>query len=259
MRVVIRADPKEVADYAYDFVRRKLEGCKGFVLGLAAGVTPLGLYRKMVEGYNWGELDFSNVHTFNLDEYVGLEPNHAQSYFCFMRSNLFDLVNLKEENIHFFSGVPETIEGHCDEHERQIRKAGGIELQILGIGRNGHIGFNEPTSSLGSRTRMVTLTQDTMSDNQRHFPTKEDVPRYALTMGVATILETKEILLLATGSGKAGALAAMIEGPVTSICPASALQMHPRVAVVCDEAAAQRLAYTEHYERVIDNARSVDR
>lgn len=259
MLVIIRSDEDEVTDYAYEFVCRKLEACKKFVLGLAAGATPLGLYRKMVEGYIRGELDFSNVHTFNLDEYVGLEPNHAQSYFCFMRTNLFDLVNLKEENIHFLSGVPETIEGHCDEYERQIRKAGGIELQILGIGRNGHIGFNEPTSSLGSRTRMATLTQDTISDNQRYFPTKEDVPRYALTMGVATILETKEILLLATGSGKAGALAAMIEGPVTSICPASALQMHPRVAVVCDEAAAQRLAYTEHYERVIDNAKSVDR
>jgi glucosamine-6-phosphate deaminase len=253
MLVIIHSDENGVADYAYEFVRRKLEGSKNFVMGLASGGTILRLFRKMVDGFAGGELDFSNVHTFNLDEYVGLKPDHPQSYAYFMGVHLFGLVNLKEENIHFLSGVAESVEGHCHHYEKQIKEVGGIDLQILGIGRNGHIGFNEPTSSLASRTRMVTLTQDTILDNQRFFPGNEDVPRHALTMGVGTILEAKEVLLLATGPEKSQALAAMIEGPVTATCPASALQMHPSVTVVCDEAAAQRLIFTEYYDKVIDN------
>jgi len=250
MQVLIHSDQEKVAEHAYDFLRHIMKKRKRLVLGLASGSTPLRLFRKMVAGFTAGEVDFSSVYTFNLDEYVGLKPDDLQSYHCFMRASLFDHVNLNKDNVHFLSGIPEDIERHCEDYEQQIREVGGIDLQILGIGRNGHIGFNEPTSSLASRTRMVILTQGTIRDNERFFPNKEDVPGRALTMGVGTILEARELLLLATGSEKARALAAMIEGPVTAMCPASALQMHPSVTVLCDQAAAQKLTHTEYYEQV---------
>ncbi|MDY6952993.1 MAG: glucosamine-6-phosphate deaminase [Thermodesulfobacteriota bacterium] len=253
MQVLIHSDQEKVAEHAYDFLRHIMKKRKRLVLGLASGSTPLRLFRKMVAGFTAGEVDFSSVYTFNLDEYVGLKPDHPQSYHCFMRTNLFDHVNLNKDNVHFLRGVPEDIGRHCEDYEQQIREVGGIDLQILGIGRNGHIGFNEPTSSLASRTRMVMLTQATIRDNERFFPNKEDVPRRALTMGVGTILEAEEILLLATGSRKALALTAMIEGPVTAMCPASALQMHPRVTVLCDEAAAIGFQCAEYYRQANDN------
>jgi glucosamine-6-phosphate deaminase len=207
----------------------------------------------MVEGHRNGELDFSDVHTFNLDEYIGLAPDHPQSYRAFMQENLFDYVNLKPENIHFLSGLPDDIEEHCEDYERAIRELGGIKLQILGIGRDGHIGFNEPTSSLRSRTRDKTLTRETIEDNRAFFEKEEDVPRWALTMGVGTILDAREILLLATGRNKARAVAAMVEGPLTAMCTASALQLHPRTTVVLDEAAAAKLDHDDFYRWMFEN------
>ncbi len=253
MFVAIQEKENAVACYAYEFVRRRMSRKKRPTLGLATGSTPLLLYRTMVEGYRKGELDFSKVHTFNLDEYVGLTPDHPQSYYYFMRRHLFDRVNLKKENIHFLSGTPDDVEKHCEEYEQQIRDIGGIDLQVLGLGRDGHIGFNEPTSSLCSRTRDKTLTRETIEDNKRFFDNEEDVPRWALTMGVGTILDAHTVLVVATGRAKADAVAAMIEGPVTAMCTASALQMHPRVTVVCDEAAAAKLNCDEYYRWMLEN------
>jgi glucosamine-6-phosphate deaminase len=164
-----------------------------------------------------------------------------------MRVNLFDHVNLPPEHVHFLSGLPDDVEQHCKEYEEQIRRLGGIDLQLLGIGRDGHIGFNEPTSSLRSRTRDKTLTRETIADNRRFFANEKDVPRWALTMGVGTILEAREVLVLATGRAKALAVAAMVEGPLTAMCTASALQLHPHATVVCDEAAAAKLNHDEYY------------
>jgi glucosamine-6-phosphate deaminase len=247
MNVVIRADEQAVTRSAYDFVKDRLTR-KGYrVLGLPTGGTPLRLYEALVAGYQRGEVDFAEVHTFNLDEYLGLAPDHPQSYRRFMEVNLFSRVNLRPANIHFLSGLPAEIEAECERYEEAIAQLGGIRLQVLGIGRDGHIGFNEPTSSLASRTRDKTLTRQTIEDNRRFFAREEDVPRWALTMGVGTILEAREVLLLATGRAKADAVAAMIEGPVTAMCTASALQMHPRVTVIVDEAAAAKLDHDGYY------------
>ena len=247
MIVVIQPDVQAVTSHAYESLRDRIMAADRFVLGLATGSTPLRLYRALVEGHARGEIDFSAVHTFNLDEYIGLPKDHPQSYFHFMRTNLFEHVNLAPENIHFLDGRPEKVEEHCAEYETQIREAGGIDLQVLGIGRDGHIGFNEPTSSLRSRTRDKTLTRETIEDNKRFFDREEDVPKWALTMGVGTIMEAREIVVLATGRAKASAVAAMVEGPVTAMCTASALQSHPHVRVICDEAAAAKLNYDEYY------------
>lgn len=247
MHVKICADEAAVTCAAYEFVRDRMVRKRYRVLGLPTGGTPLRLYEAMVAGYERGELDFSDVHTFNLDEYLGLGPDHPQSYRRFMEEHLFSRINIKRDNVHFLSGLPDDIDAECERYEQAIRDLGGIKLQILGIGRDGHIGFNEPTSSLASRTRDKTLTRETIEDNRRFFEKEEEVPRWALTMGVGTIMEAREILLLATGRSKADAIAAMVEGPVTAMCTASALQMHPRVTVVVDEAAAAKLDHDEYY------------
>jgi len=253
MLIVIQSDKIAVARYAYQLVRNRMQDQSTFVLGLAAGTTPLLLYREMIMGFKIKELDFSGVHTFNLDEYVGLPPDHPQSYYSFMRKYLFKHVNLEKENIHFLSGISKDMEKHCQDYEKQIKQLGGIDLQILGIGRNGHIGFNEPVSSLCSRTMVRALMPGTIDDNKHFFYREGDVPRWVLTMGIGTILDAKNILLLATGPQKANAVASMVEGPVTSMCPASALQMHPEVTVVCDEAAAAKLKQRELYKWLFEN------
>ncbi|MCK5805601.1 MAG: glucosamine-6-phosphate deaminase, partial [Lentisphaeria bacterium] len=237
MNVIILPDAHAVTQYAYEFVKGRMQTKHYKVLGLPTGGTPLRLYKALVEGHAQGEIDFSDVHTFNLDEYIGLAPDHPQSYEYFMRVNLFDHVNIKDENIHFLNGLPDDVEAECARYERAITELGGIKLQILGIGRDGHIGFNEPSSSLASRTRDKTLTRETVEDNACYFGEDEEVPRWALTMGVGTIMDAQEILLLATGRPKACAVKAMVEGPLTAMCTASALQMHPRALVVLDEEA----------------------
>jgi glucosamine-6-phosphate deaminase len=253
MKVIIQPDAQGVTQYAYEFVRRHMQRKPGIVLGLATGSTPVNLYKAMIEGYRRGELDFSGVRTFNLDEYVGLGQTHPQSYFHFMKVNLFDHVNFKPEHIHFLSGLPEDVEQHCEEYEAKIAAAGGIDVQVLGIGRVGHIGFNEPTSSMRSRTRDKTLTRETLEDNRKCFEHEADVPRWALTMGVGTILDSRHILLLATGRQKARAIKDMVEGPLTSMCPGSALQLHPSVTVVCDEVAAAKLDHDQYYRWMQEN------
>jgi len=254
MRVIITKNydemSKEAAKIVVDLIRKKPK-C---VLGLATGSTPVGLYKELVRMHKEEGLDFSKVVTFNLDEYYGLSPDHPQSYRYFMDVNLFNGINIKKENTHVPNGkVPvEKIEEYCKNYEEMIKKAGGIDLQVLGIGGDGHIGFNEPGSPIFSRTRLVALDEQTIKDNSRFFEKIEDVPRFALTMGVGTILEAKEIIFLASGEKKAEVVAKAIEGPITSQITASALQLHPRVTVILDEAAASKLKRKEYYKFVYD-------
>jgi glucosamine-6-phosphate deaminase len=193
-------------------------------------------------------LDFSRVTTFNLDEYVGLKKDHPQSYHYFMHENLFKHINILAQNVYVPSGTTDNYEAFCAWYERRIKECGGIDLQLLGIGSDGHIGFNEPSSSLGSRTRIKTLAKSTIADNARFFEKTADVPVYAITMGVGTIFEARKIVFLANGANKADAVAKAIEGPITSMITASALQLHPDVTAYLDRAAADKLSMIDYYE-----------
>jgi len=215
---------------------------------MATGSTPLGLYQQLVRMHKAGQLDFSQVTTFNLDEYVGLPVTHEQSYHRFMHENFFRHVNIPPQNVHIPSGTTRNYRAFCDWYEQRIRECGGIDVQILGIGSDGHIAFNEPASSLSSRTRLKTLARQTIEDNARFFESRDQVPVYAITMGVGTILQARQILLLANGAKKAEAVAAAVEGPVTSMITASALQMHPDATVYVDEPAASMLKMREYYD-----------
>lgn len=205
------------------------------VLGLATGSTPLGTYKELIRIHKEEGLDFSKVITFNLDEYVGLPPEHNQSYHYFMWENLFKHINIDPRNVHIPMGMAEDIKAFCDWYEEKIDEVGGIDLQLLGIGRNGHIGFNEPGSSLGSRTRIKTLKESTRRDNARFFKSIDEVPKYAITMGIGTILDAREIILLASGKNKAQAIKDSSLGPITSMVPASALQLHRKVTLIVDK------------------------
>jgi glucosamine-6-phosphate deaminase len=218
------------------------------VLGLATGSTPLGLYGELIRLHKEEGLSFSKVTTFNLDEYVGLGGDHEQSYRRFMNDNLFSQIDVPPGNTHVPDGLAKDIPAHCREYEQQIVDAGGIDVQILGIGGDGHIAFNEPSSSLASRTRLKTLARQTIGDNARFFDRLEDVPVYAITMGVGTILEARKLILLANKKGKAAAVAAAIEGPVTSMITASALQLHPHGMAFLDDEAASELKMREYYD-----------
>jgi glucosamine-6-phosphate deaminase len=202
-------------------------------------------------------LDFSKVITFNLDEYVGIPPSHEQSYNYFMYENLFNHINVNPINIHIPNGVVPDLDAHCAWYEEQIRKAGGIDIQILGIGSDGHIAFNEPGASLASITHVEALAESTIRDNARFFESEKDVPRFAITMGVATILEARHCILLANGENKADAVAKCVEGPVTSQITSSALQMHPKATIIIDEDAASKLERAEHYKLVYKNKREL--
>jgi glucosamine-6-phosphate deaminase len=219
------------------------------VLGLATGSTPVPLYRELVAQ----KLDWSQVITFNLDEYVGVGATHPQSYHAFMQEHLFRYINIDPARVHIPDGLAAHPDVHCKDYEEKIRAAGGIDLQLLGIGTDGHIGFNEPTSSLASRTRIKTLTNRTRLDNARFFGSEAEVPFHVITMGIGTILDARCVLLLATGENKAEAVAGAVEGPVTAMNPASALQLH-RSAILClDEAAASKLQRRDYYRWVFDN------
>ncbi len=248
MQVLIRENYGDVSEVAAQFVARELNRKPNAVLGLATGSTPLGLYQELVRLYECGALDFSQITTFNLDEYVGLGRDDPRSYHAFMHENLFRHINVPRQNVYIPSGTTDNYEAFCDWYESRIVECGGIDLQILGIGGDGHIAFNEPTSSLGSRTRIKTLAKQTILDNARFFESVEDVPHYAITMGVGTILEAKRIMLIATGESKAEAVAAAIEGPVTSMITASALQLHCDVTVLLDRAAASKLEMIDYYD-----------
>jgi glucosamine-6-phosphate deaminase len=208
------------------------------VLGLATGGTPVESYRALAEMNRRGEVDFSRVTTFNLDEYVGLAADHPQSYRAFMDTQLFNHINIDRGRTHVPDGLAGDIHQHCEQYEAMIRSAGGIDLQLLGLGHNGHIAFNEPGSPRESRTRQVDLTAETIEKNARFFDSIEQVPRHAITMGVATVMEARKIVLLALGAGKASAVATMLQEPISESFPASLLREHGNVTVVLDSAAA---------------------
>ncbi len=222
-------------------------------LGLATGSTTVGVYAELARMHREEGLDFSRVVTFNLDEYVGLSAEHPQSFRYFMQQNLFRHINVNPANIHIPDGSRRgNYDEYCAAYEESIRQAGGIDLQILGIGRNGHIGFNEPASSLGSRTRLKALTQETLEDNRKFFSNAEEMPKCAITVGIGTILEARRIVLLAAGSSKAKAVARAIEGPITASVTASALQLHPDVTFIVNEEAAAELAQKDYYRRILE-------
>ncbi len=253
MEIVIKDNADTASRTAANYIAQLIRRKPNAVLGLATGRTPLPLYRELIRMHQEEGLDFSGVTTFNLDEYVGLSPEHPASYNYFMRTNLFDYVNIPEEQVHLPDGLTSDIPAHCSEYEKKIEKAGGIDLQILGIGSDGHIGFNEPMSSLASRTRIKTLTRDTIKDNACFFSSVEEVPRHVITMGIGTILDSRTCLLLAFGENKAEALAGAVEGPLMAALPASSLQLHPVVKVFCDESAACQCRQTDYYRWVYDN------
>ena len=253
MEVVIQPDAAAVSAYAARVVATQIRRKPRTVLGLATGSTPTGLYRELIRLHRDEGLDVSQVMTFNLDEYVGLPPDHPQSYHQVIRRAFLDQVNIAPGHVHIPNGLADDIEAECQRYEDAIRAAGGIDIQVLGMGITGHIGFNEPGSSLGSRTRLKELTPRTIRDNSRFFPSEADVPRYSITMGVGTIMDARRCLMLVLGEHKAEILARAIEGPVTAMVTASMLQLHPLATIVVDEAAAGRLELRDHYKWVFEH------
>lgn len=248
MKVVIQRDYEQMSKVAAQIVGEVLNAKPNAVLGMATGSTPLGLYQELVRLHREEQLDLSRVTTFNLDEYVGLRMDHPQSYHYFMREHFFQHVNIPRQNINIPSGTTSNYPAFCEWYERRIAECGGIDLQILGIGSDGHIAFNEPTSSLSSRTRLKTLSKQTIDDNARFFERREDVPVYAITMGVGTILDARKLLMIASGKAKAKAIAQAVEGPLTSMVTASAIQLHRDATVIVDEQAAAELTMRAYYE-----------
>ena len=250
MEIVIQPTPEAASLITAHIIANLVRAKPDCVLGLATGSTPLLMYRELVRMHREEGLDFSRVTTFNLDEYVGLAPGHAQSYHTFMQEHLFRHINVSRERIHIPNGLASDVPAECDAYEAAILDAGGIDLQVLGIGSEGHIGFNEKSSSLASRTRIKTLTEQTRRDNAYHFGRPEDVPMHAITMGVGTIMDTRQVLLLAFGANKAQAIVEAVEGPISAMNPASILQMHPVAKALLDEPAASHLALGEYYRWV---------
>ena len=252
MNVIICKDKRAVTKEAYKFVRERVMNCRAKVLGLPIGSTFEGLYKELVKGCKKGEIDFSDVHTFNLDEYIGMGADDPQSIRYFMNEKLLKHVNVKACNVYFLDGLTADIDRECAGYEEAIVSLGGIKLQIVGIGRDGHIGFNEPGTSLTSRTHMITLAQSTISDYAKLFfgGDESKVPPWALSMGVGTVLDSDEVLMLAVGKNKADAIHGMLEGPITSMNTSSALQLHPNVTVILDEEAASKLKYRDYYHRI---------
>ena len=247
MRVIIEPDYEKLSQWAADYVVNKINAAKPtaekpFVLGLPTGSSPMGMYKGLVKAYQEGRVSFKNVVTFNMDEYVNLPEDHSESYHTFMANNLFNHIDCPKENIHLLNGNAKDLAAECAHYEQMIKDFGGIDLFLGGIGPDGHIAFNEPGSSLTSRTRQKTLTTDTRIANSRFFGgDPANVPATALTVGVGTVMSAREVLILCNGHNKARALQAAVEGPVTQSWTISVLQMHEHGIIVCDEAACEEL------------------
>lgn len=241
MKILIVNDYNEMSRKAANIVASQIILKPDSVIGLATGDTPKGMYRELVKLYNNGDIDFTNIKTFNLDEYYGLSKENPQSYHYYMMENLFKHVNIKKENIHIPNGMAESIEKECEEYEKKIQEAGGIDLQVLGIGRNGHIGFNEPDLKFEAKTHLVELDEDTIKANSRFFNSIDEVPTKAISMGIKTIMHAKKILLLASGKEKAEAIYKAVKGKITPEVPASILQLHPDAILIVDKEAASLL------------------
>lgn len=252
MEVIILPGAPNVGVTAAGILSRLVAGKPGAVLGLAAGASVKRVYAELVLAHHNQALDFSRVTTFNLDEYVGLSPAHPASFHAFMEEHFLGRVNIDRRRVHLPPTEGDDLAGLCEQFERDIRAAGGIDLQLLGIGREGHLGFNEPTSSLASRTRIKTLSGLTREVNRPAFG-EHEVPLHVVTMGIGTILEARHCLLVADGAAKADAVARMVEGPLTAMVPASALQLHPHTTVIVDEAAAAGLSLRDYYREVQRN------
>ncbi len=262
LNIIIRHSYEQISKYSAQIIANCVKSNPRCVLGLATGGTPIGTYQELVRLHKEEGLDFSQVKTFNLDEYLGtgidLEKPYSmdQSYARFMHEELFKNINIKQENIFIPNGLTKEPKKFCKWYEDEIKKAGGIDLQILGIGRDGHWGFNEPGSSLGSRTRVVALTEQTLDDNYEAFYknaniSREQMPHFAITMGIGTILESREILMIANGSKKSSVIAKCLEGPVTAQITSSAIQLYSgEINVVIDDEAAYELKNTHHYRHM---------
>lgn len=254
MEVIEYPDAETAAVQAAQQIAGLLQRKPNAVLGLATGSTPVRLYAELIRLHQTDGLDFREVTTFNLDEYLGLHPDHPQTFRNWMHAHFFSQVNLRPERTHVLDSMTRDVEQTCAAYENAIADAGGIDLQILGIGRNGHIGFNEPSSSLASRTRIKTLTPQTLKDNARFFGgDPANVPTHCLTMGIGTILDAHRIMMLAFGDAKAAAVAAAVEGPLSAAQPASALQLHPHTQLYLDPPAAARLQHRETYRWVFEH------
>jgi glucosamine-6-phosphate deaminase len=247
VEVVILPDTDTCAALAADAVVRLLQRRPDAVLGLATGSSPLGVYRELARRYTGGEVSFARARGFLLDEYVGLPAGHPQRYREVVERELVCHVDLRSDAVVGPDGLADDLEEACTSYDDAIAAAGGIDLHLLGIGTDGHIAFNEPGSSLASRTRLKTLTPQTRRDNARFFDSLSDVPRHVLTQGLGTISAARHLVLLAAGDRKAAAVADLVEGPVTAMCPASVLQLHPHATVLLDEAAAGRLRLADYY------------
>ena len=247
MRLIIEKDYDALSKWAAEYVIKRINEFNPtpehrFVLGLPTGSSPIGMYKELVKACKEGRVSFKNVVTFNMDEYCGLPESHPESYHSFMANNLFNHIDCPKENIHILNGNAENLDEECARYEEMIRQAGGVDLFLGGIGPDGHIAFNEPCSSLSSRTRIKTLTSDTIIANSRFFDNDVNkVPKNALTVGVGTVLDAREVLILVNGHNKARALQAAVEGPVTQMWTISALQLHQHGIIVCDEAATDEL------------------
>jgi len=253
MEVIIQPNKEAAAALVARVIAHDLRANPHLVLGLATGKTMERVYRNLVRMHKEEALDFSLCSTINLDEYVGLFPSDPNSYRYYMNHHLFQHVNLDPRNTHLPNGMANDLDTECRQYEALIQRFGGIDLQLLGIGKAGHIGFNEPLSALRSRTRVKALTPTTLKQNASSFGGEERMPRRAITMGVGTIIEARRCILLATGDSKAGVIAQAVEGPITSMVTASALQLHPRCTVIVDEEAAAKLTETGYYRWIFEN------
>jgi len=260
MRLIIQPDYEKLSQWAANYIVSKIKAfvpsaSQPFVLGLPTGSSPLGVYRELVRLYKNGQISFQNVVTFNMDEYVGIPREHPQSYHSFMWNNLFAHIDIPEENVNILNGNAPNLEAECQRYEDKIKSYGQIHLFLGGIGPDGHIAFNEPGSSLVSRTRVKTLTTDTIIANSRFFENDlAKVPKTALTVGVGTVLDAQEVLIIVNGHNKARALYQAVEGSITQMWTISALQMHPKGIIVCDEDATAELKVgTYKYFKDIEN------
>lgn len=263
MRIIIRKDQNEAGIWAASHIIEKINKAnptreKPFVLGLPTGSSPLPVYKELIKRYQAGEVTFRNVITFNMDEYVGLDENHTESYHYFMFHNLFDHIDIPKENVNILNGNAEDLEQECADYEKRILAAGGIDLFLGGIGPDGHIAFNEPGSSLTSRTRIKSLRYDTILANSRFFGgDMTKVPKMALTVGVGTVMDAKEVIIIITGYNKSRALREVVEGGISHMWTASILQMHQRGIIVCDEPATSELhVETVNYFTDIENSKA---
>lgn len=242
MKIIQAKDYEDLSRKAANLISAQIIMKPRCVLGFATGSTPIGVYRQLVEWYRKGDLDFSEVTSFNLDEYRGLPREHPQSYFRFMQEHLFSKVNIDKDRIHIPDGMAKDPDRACEEYNEEIERAGGIDLQLLGLGHNGHIGFNEPGTAFEAGTRLVDLAETTIRANQRFFPREEDVPRQAYTMGIKNIMQARKIILLVSGRDKADILSEMVEGAITPKLQASILQLHYDVTVIADKEAIRATA-----------------